>query len=293
VNIHQGKQRMSTIENKEEYQLAAQDETIADDTNTKTIQDTPAIQHADSDSDVEMNPTDRMTRADLVLDGDFVLKDRFGFFLTDEFHQEVSLSPEEKEKRRAKEISRTKKWIKMLKNWSKFFHEEKEVHDPKASVNKLKVRVRKGIPDMVRGYAWYQFIRVKEIQARVSFPNPYEIDTSVISQTTREEIDRDIDRTFPRHVMFVEDGGLGQTSLRRLLQWYAALDPEVGYCQGMGFIAGLFLTYMIEEQAFYAFYGVLTVSTCLSLSLFLSFSLFFSLFHVFNISLSLSVLVFP
>ena len=59
--------------------------------------------------------------------------------------------------------------------------------------------------------------------------------------------------------MFVEAGGQGQTSLRRLLRWYAALDPEVGYCQGMGFIAGLFLTYMVEEHAFYTFYSVLTV----------------------------------
>lgn len=60
--------------------------------------------------------------------------------------------------------------------------------------------------------------------------------------------------------MFVEENGLGQTSLRHLLHWYAALDPDVGYCQGMGFIAALFLTYMIEEQAFYTFYTVLNVS---------------------------------
>ena len=58
----------------------------------------------------------------------------------------------------------------------------------------------------------------------------------------------------------MEDDGLGQQSLRRILRWYAALDPEVGYCQGMGFLAGLFLTYMIEEHAFYTFYSVLTVS---------------------------------
>ncbi|RYY85076.1 TBC domain-containing protein [archaeon] len=32
----------------------------------------------------------------------------------------------------------------------------------------------------------------------------------------------------------------------------------MGYCQGMGFLAGLFLTYMIEEDAFYTFYAVLT-----------------------------------
>jgi len=59
--------------------------------------------------------------------------------------------------------------------------------------------------------------------------------------------------------MFYHDGGPGQESLRRLLTWYAALDPEVGYCQGMGFIAALLLSYMIEEDAFYCLYAVLTV----------------------------------
>ena len=38
---------------------------------------------------------------------------------------------------------------------------------------------------------------------------------------------------------------------------YAALDVEVGYCQGMGFLAALFLTYMTEEDAFYCLVAVL------------------------------------
>jgi hypothetical protein len=41
---------------------------------------------------------------------------------------------------------------------------------------------------------------------------------------------------------------------------YACLDPEVGYCQGMAFIAALFLTYMPEDYAFYCFYATLNVS---------------------------------
>lgn len=54
----------------------------------------------------------------------------------------------------------------------------------------------------------------------------------------------------------------GQHALRNLMQWYAVLDPEVGYCQGMGFIAALLLTYLIEEHAFYCFYSLMTVSIC-------------------------------
>ena len=41
------------------------------------------------------------------------------------------------------------------------------------------------------------------------------------------QIDRDIDRTFPKHTMFEEDGGFGQNALRRILQCYAILDSEV------------------------------------------------------------------
>ena len=57
----------------------------------------------------------------------------------------------------------------------------------------------------------------------------------------------------------MEKNGRGQESLRRLLQLYAAIDPEVGYCQGMGFIAGLLLTYMTEDDSFYCFATALQV----------------------------------
>jgi hypothetical protein len=43
----------------------------------------------------------------------------------------------------------------------------------------------------------------------------------------------------------------GQAALRRVLRAYSYYDPEVGYCQGMNFIAGMFLTIMSEEEAFW------------------------------------------
>ena len=61
-------------------------------------------------------------------------------------------------------------------------------------------------------------------------------------------------------MLFIENHGHGQNALRRMLHAYSALDVECGYCQGMGFIAGLLLTYMIEEDAFCCFYATLTVS---------------------------------
>ncbi len=44
---------------------------------------------------------------------------------------------------------------------------------------------------------------------------------------------------------------LGQGHLFRVCNAYASYDSAVGYCQGIGFIAGLFLMYMSEEEAFW------------------------------------------
>ncbi len=62
-----------------------------------------------------------------------------------------------------------------------------------------------------------------------------------------EVISRDIGRTFPKHFLFDKNKSLGQQSLMNVLRAYSLHDPEVGYCQGMGFVSALFLSYMPEE----------------------------------------------
>jgi hypothetical protein len=47
----------------------------------------------------------------------------------------------------------------------------------------------------------------------------------------------------------------GQAALRRVLRAYSYYDREVSYCQGMNFIAGMFVTVMSEEQAFWLLVG--------------------------------------
>lgn len=70
-------------------------------------------------------------------------------------------------------------------------------------------------------------------------------------ERTLESINRDIGRTFPRHVIFLKENGLGQRALSNVLRAYSALDREVGYCQGMGFVVGLLLGYIPEEDSFW------------------------------------------
>ena len=54
----------------------------------------------------------------------------------------------------------------------------------------------------------------------------------------------------------------GQAALRRVLRAYSYYDPEVGYCQGMNFIAGMFLTLMTEEEAFWLLVCKYFLSSC-------------------------------
>jgi hypothetical protein len=67
-------------------------------------------------------------------------------------------------------------------------------------------------------------------------------------------IQRDINRTFPAHDFFKEAGGLGQDSLYRISKAYAVYDSEVGYCQGLSFLAATLLLHvstMITELCYH------------------------------------------
>ncbi|KAB0341429.1 hypothetical protein FD754_018355, partial [Muntiacus muntjak] len=57
-------------------------------------------------------------------------------------------------------------------------------------------------------------------------------------------------RTFPTHPYYSTQLGAGQLSLYNILKAYSLLDQEVGYCQGLSFVAGILLLHMGEEEAF-------------------------------------------
>lgn len=66
----------------------------------------------------------------------------------------------------------------------------------------------------------------------------------------RTQIHLDAPRTFPKLLSFDLDQ---RNRLERVLLAYTALDPELGYCQGMNFVAGLLLVASDgdEEEAFW------------------------------------------
>ncbi|XP_075708458.1 TBC1 domain family member 4 isoform X4 [Rhinoderma darwinii] len=114
--------------------------------------------------------------------------------------------------------------------------------------------LKEGVPKCKRGEIW-QFLSVQyRIRHRLpSKQQPPDITYSeLLKQLTAQQhaILVDLGRTFPTHPYFSAQLGAGQLSLYNLLKAYSLLDKEVGYCQGISFVAGVLLMHMSEQQAF-------------------------------------------
>ena len=77
------------------------------------------------------------------------------------------------------------------------------------------------------------------------------------SSSSELDIVRDLNRTFPGHIYYMQRHGPGQRSLYNVLKAYSVFDRSVGYVQGMGFITGVLLLYMCEEDAFWTLVALL------------------------------------
>uniref|UniRef100_UPI0037E8529B LOW QUALITY PROTEIN: TBC1 domain family member 1 n=1 Tax=Semicossyphus pulcher TaxID=241346 RepID=UPI0037E8529B len=115
--------------------------------------------------------------------------------------------------------------------------------------------VAQGVPRQHRGEIWKflseQYLLRQTVPSRPPANHtPYK---ELLKQLTSQQhaILIDLGRTFPTHPYFQAQLGAGQLSLYNLLKAYSLLDPEVGYCQGLSFIAGVLLLHMGEEDAFH------------------------------------------
>jgi hypothetical protein len=211
--------------------------------------------------------------------GDTPTHDLLGFPLeqgsaegTQDFdEQEQAKDGKKRESRAEREKERVAKWEEMCT----YCRERKlklQQHE------KFYSRVIKGMPAMVRGYVWTQLLDVQGVQKRyeeagiqehtfdrkmksyyncliqhgADHPNEY--------NGPRGYIDRDLNRTFPRHPLFAS--GSPETSpavlaLKNVLVAYSAHHNEIGYTQGMNYIVAMFLGFMPEEEAFWAFVAIM------------------------------------
>ncbi|XP_026127696.1 TBC1 domain family member 4-like isoform X5 [Carassius auratus] len=183
-------------------------------------------------------------------------------------HQQILLIRMEKENQRLEEASRDELHIRKMKlDYQEVCPCSKEVQalwDRKlSSPCRTKVQwdkeeihsaVCQGVPKSRRGEVWLllsqQYRLHHRLPQRQQPPEtPYQ---DLLKQLTAQQhsILVDLGRTFPTHQYFSAQLGAGQLSLYNLLKAYSLLDTEVGYCQGISFVAGLLLLHMSEEQAF-------------------------------------------
>ncbi|KAM4854292.1 TBC1 domain family member 1 isoform 6-T6 [Thomomys bottae] len=124
----------------------------------------------------------------------------------------------------------------------------------KFDMEKMHSAVGQGVPRHHRGEIW-KFL-AEQFHLKHPFPSkqqpkdvPYK---ELLKQLTSQQhaILIDLGRTFPTHPYFSAQLGAGQLSLYNILKAYSLLDQEVGYCQGLSFVAGILLLHMSEEEAF-------------------------------------------
>ncbi|KAF3618371.1 hypothetical protein BC332_19062 [Capsicum chinense] len=116
----------------------------------------------------------------------------------------------------------------------------------------LKKLIRKGIPPVLRPKVWFSLSGAAKKKSTV--PESYYQDMTMAVEdkvtAATKQIDHDLPRTFPGHPWL--DTSEGHAALRRVLVAYSFRDSDVGYCQGLNYVAALLLLVMkTEEDAFW------------------------------------------
>jgi hypothetical protein len=70
-------------------------------------------------------------------------------------------------------------------------------------------------------------------------------------------IETDLPRTFPALKFFVAESS-HYNQLQRILEAFTMHRPDIGYVQGMSYIAAILLLYMEEHHAFVTFCNMIT-----------------------------------
>uniref|UniRef100_A0A7E4V262 Rab-GAP TBC domain-containing protein n=1 Tax=Panagrellus redivivus TaxID=6233 RepID=A0A7E4V262_PANRE len=175
----------------------------------------------------------------------YKVTDRYGFVHKNETEAEAQALQNQRNLIK-KELQREAKWLRMLQEW--------DTRHPA----KLPERIWKGVPEKLRSVVWQRMLGIDKFRKDAA-PKTYEdllMRARLLSMDIRQ-IDLDINRTYRDHLAFRRRYDSKQQSLFSVLSAYAMYNTEVGYCQGMSQIAGLFLMYMNEEDAFWCLHSLM------------------------------------
>lgn len=185
---------------------------------------------------------------------------------------------------------REERWLNMLygpRSWDFWVSRETDFHLLSSHRHRIKKRCRKGIPESIRRSAWIALTGAGKLKAanrgryRALLALPVHSNSQIdarawnfgpnapgaaeasalfslrvapdtlASRSIFDTIEKDVTRTFTRTAFFSDE--IGQSKLFRVLFAFANHDQEVGYCQGMAFIAALLISFLggDEEDAFW------------------------------------------
>ncbi|CAL8356914.1 unnamed protein product [Merluccius merluccius] len=161
--------------------------------------------------------------------------DRFGFLLANG-STAVSVGPAPEQVRQ-----REAKWISIISKWD---------HVLQKKNSKVKEQCQKGIPASLRAKCWPLLCGATE-RMKGNKDLYSSLDLLPALQSWVDVIERDLDRQFPFHEMFVTKDGHGQRGLFRVLKAYTQYQPDEGYCQAQGPVAAVLLMNMPAEEAFW------------------------------------------
>ncbi|KAF4550023.1 Rab-GTPase-TBC domain-containing protein 9 [Elsinoe fawcettii] len=112
--------------------------------------------------------------------------------------------------------------------------------------------IHKGVPDFLRSAVWPGVAGAWDASLQVEYDSLCE--RLLHEKPTNEHIiNKDLARCFPQHDLFRDAEGDGQKMLGIVLKCYSLYDSEIGYCQGMAFVAGALLMNMPAKDAFCVF----------------------------------------
>ncbi|TNN21138.1 USP6 N-terminal-like protein [Schistosoma japonicum] len=205
------------------------------------------------------NPKAFINRVDISDDlevNDSENRDYYGFYHPNGLTKKERIV---ESKYRKNDIRRVDKWLKMINKWEEVDSLWHRMYKNGRASEKLARRIFKGIPDRFRMTVWPLLLCVADVKNKNRDIYTKMLHQALSSSGSLNQIDLDVNRTFRNTVYFRDRYGPRQCALFRVLAAYSVYNSEVGYCQGMSELAGLFLIYIEdEEDAFWALNQLMT-----------------------------------
>ncbi|KAI9176004.1 hypothetical protein H9P43_006368 [Blastocladiella emersonii ATCC 22665] len=136
-------------------------------------------------------------------------------------------------------------WIEALKAWEDVKDRREADRARRSAVAEVRRLGPHGVPAELRALVWQKLLDVDRFRAPGMLDNLLARPPLPIY----DQIEKDIGRTYPNHVLFKDPTSPGQLQLANVLKAYAQHNPALGYTQGMNFICGLLLLHMPPEEA--------------------------------------------